>query len=134
MFTGIPVIITHPSDEVTNATVSVTLNCEAAGGGSIMYEWETSDIAKDQWTIIGDSDGRTLVIRNLEKSEKYRCVASNDAGSVISNSSTVAFLGKLLIKAGILFNYIFYRDHHSSNKSRNCYSIGECHFNMFSIC
>ena len=95
MFTGIPVIITHPSDEVTNATVSVTLNCEAAGGGLIMYNWGTSDITKDQWTLIGDSDGPTLVIRNLEKSEKYRCVASNDAGSTISNSSTVTFLSKL---------------------------------------
>ena len=107
MFAGIPVITTHPSDEVTNATVSVTLNCLAAGGGLIRFYWETSDIAKNQWTRIGESDGPTLVIRNLEKSEKYRCVASNDAGSAISNSSTVSFLGKLLIKAGILFNYIF---------------------------
>ena len=87
--------------------MSVTLNCEAAGGGLIMYNWETSDIAKDQWTLIGDSDGPKLVIRNLEKSEKYRCVASNDAGSTISNSSTVSFLGKLLIKTGIIFNYMF---------------------------
>ena len=107
MFTGIPIIITHPSDQVTNATVSVTLNCQAAGGGSMRYNWETTDIAKDQWITIGDSNGPTLVIRNLEKSEKYRCIASNDAGSTISNSSTVSFLGKLLIKASILFNYMF---------------------------
>ena len=107
MFIGIPVIITHPSDEVTNTTVSVTLSCEATGGGSIMYYWETSDITKDQWTLLGESDGPTLVIRNLEKSEKYRCIASNDAGSAISNSSTVSFLGKLLIKTGIIFNYMF---------------------------
>ena len=95
LFTDKPVIITHPSDEVTNATMSVTLNCEAAGGGSISYYWETSDVAKDQWMPIGDSDGPKLVIRNLEKSEKYRCIAFNDAGSVTSDSSIVTFLGKL---------------------------------------
>ena len=98
LLTGIPVIITHPSDGVTNATMSITLSCEAAGGGQIMYYWETSDVAKDQWIRIGNSDGSKLVLRNLEKSEKYRCVAFNDAGRVISNSSIVAFLGKLLIK------------------------------------
>ena len=99
LLTGIPVIITHPSDGVTNATMSITLSCEAAaGGGSITYYWEFSDIAKDQWTIIGNSDGPKLVIRNLEKSEKYRCIASNDASRVISDSSIVTFLSKLLIK------------------------------------
>ena len=75
--------------------MSITLSCEAAGGGSITYYWEFSDIAKDQWTIIGNSDGPKLVIRNLEK---YRCIASNDAGRVISDSSIVTFLSKLLIK------------------------------------
>ena len=95
IFTGAPIIVTHPTDMVTNVSESVTLNCKGIGGGSITYQWETSDVSKDQWMEIrGDSDGEKLAIRNVEKSEKYRCIASNEAGSTISNASTVTLLGK----------------------------------------
>ena len=97
LFTGIPVIITHPTDEVINAT-SITLTCKATGGGSIKYWWEASDIIKDEWMILGSSE--TLVIRG-DKSEKYRCVASNEAGTTRSNVSIVNFLSELFISVGI---------------------------------
>ena len=98
LFTGVPIIITHPTDEVINATISITLTCEATGGGSIKYLWEASDIIKDEWMILGS--GQTLVIRR-DKSEKYRCVASNEAGTTRSNVSIVNFLSKLFIIVGI---------------------------------
>ena len=77
---------------VTNASESVTLNCEGIGGGSITYQWETSDITEDQWMEISNSNGEKLVIRKLDKSEKYRCIASNEAGSTVSNVSTVTLM------------------------------------------
>ena len=96
LFTGvsIPIIITHSTDKVTIASESVTLNCKVIGGGSITYQWETSDVIKDQWKKISNSNGENLVIRNLEKSEKYRCIVSNEAGSTVSNASIVTLLGK----------------------------------------
>ena len=77
---------------VTNASESVTLNCEGIGGGSITYQWETSDITEDQWMEISNSNGEKLVIRKLDKSERYRCIASNEAGSTASNVSTVTLM------------------------------------------
>ena len=100
LFTGIPVIITHPTNEVINATTSITLTCKATGGGSIKYWWETSDIIKDEWMILGNSNGPTFFIRSI-KSQKYRCVASNEAGTTRSNVSIIALMGKLFISVGI---------------------------------
>ena len=86
---------------MTNASESVTLSCKGIGEGSVTYQWEYSDIIKDQWKKISNSDGGKLVIRNLEKSEKYRCIVSNEAGSIVSNASAVTLLGKLFIDIGI---------------------------------
>ena len=86
---------------MTNASESVTLSCKGIGGGSVTYQWECSDIIKDQWKKISNSDGGKLVIRNLEKSEKYRCIVSNEVGSTVSNASAVTLLGKLFIDIGI---------------------------------
>ena len=100
LFTGIPVITTYPTDEVINSTISVTITCKATGGGSVKYWWETSDIIKDEWMILGNSNGPTLVI-SRDDSEKYRCVASNEAGTTRSNVSIVNFLSELFISVGI---------------------------------
>ena len=100
LLTGIPVIITHPTDEVINSTTSITLTCKASGGGSLEYWWETSDIIKDEWMILGNSNGPTLVIRS-RKSEKYRCIASNEAGTTRSNVSIITLMGKLFISVGV---------------------------------
>ena len=86
---------------MTNASESVTLNCKGIGGGSITYQWETSDVIKDQWIEISNGTDKNLVIRNLEKSEKYRCIVSNEAGSIVSDVSTVTVMGKLFIDIGI---------------------------------
>ena len=79
----------------------MTLNCQGAGGGSITHRWEISDINKEEWREISDSDGEKLVIRNLDNSEKYRCVASNEAGSTISNTAIVTLMGRSLSFIGI---------------------------------
>ena len=97
LFTGPPTIITHPTDKVTNTSESITLNCEGIGGGAITYQWEAGDVTEDEWTEISNSNAETLVIRNLEKSEKYRCIVSNEAGRTISNVSTVTLMGKLFL-------------------------------------
>ena len=96
VFTGPPIIITHPTSQLTNVSMSVTLDCEGTGRGSITYHWETSNINGGQWLIISDSNSRRLVVRNLEQSQQYRCVVSNEAGSTRSSVATVTVLSKLL--------------------------------------
>ena len=95
---SIPIIITHPTDKVTNASESVTLNCKGIGRGSITYQWETSNIIGGQWMYISNSNSKTLVVGTLEQSQQYRCVVSNEAGSTRSNVATVSVLSKLFIR------------------------------------
>ena len=85
--------MTHPTDTVTNTSESITLNCKGIGGGSITYHWEVSDVDKDQWMKVSrDSDAENLLVRKVEKSERYRCIASNEAGSTASNPSTATLM------------------------------------------
>ena len=94
LFAGVPIIVTHPTNKITNSSESVTLNCQGTGGGSITHRWETSDINEEEWWEISDSDGEKLVIRNVENSEKYRCIVSNEAGRTISNTAIVTLMGR----------------------------------------
>ena len=97
VFTGPPTITTHPASQLTNVSISVTLDCEGTGRGSITYQWETSNINGRQWMTISNIQSKTLVLGILEQSQQYRCVVSNEAGSTRSNVATVTVLSKLSI-------------------------------------
>ena len=75
--------------------MSVSLDCEGTGKGSITYQWETSNINGGQWVNMSDGNTKTLVMRSLEQSQQYRCVVSNKAGSTRSNFAAVTVLSKL---------------------------------------
>ena len=95
--TGPPTITTHPTSQLTTVSMSVTLNCEGTGRGSITYQWQTKDINGGQWSDI--SNNRRLDVRNLQESQQYRCVVyrcvvSNEAGGTRSNIATITVLGK----------------------------------------
>ena len=97
MFSGPPIITTHPSSQLIIINMIIILDCEGIGKGSITYQWETSNINGGQWTNISDSNNTTLVVRNLEQSQQYRCVVSNEAGSNRSDVATVTVLSKYVI-------------------------------------
>jgi len=92
--TGPPTIKTHPTSQLTTVSMSVTLNCEGTGRGSITYQWQTWNINGGQWNNISNSNNRRLVVRNLQESQQYRCVVSNEAGGTRSNVATVSVLSK----------------------------------------
>ena len=93
LFTGPPIIITHPTNETVNATTSVTLNCEGTGQEPITYLWQISSIDGGPWMDI--TDGKKLLVRNSQQSERYRCIVSNEAGTTTSNTAIVTLMGKL---------------------------------------
>ena len=75
--------------------MSITLNCKGTGIGPITYHWENSNINGGQWMRIIDTRNTTvLVVKNLDQSELYRCVASNDVGITESNIAKITFLSK----------------------------------------
>ena len=105
VFTGPPTITTHPTSQLTNVSMSVTLDCEGTGRGSITYHWETSNINGGQWMNINDNNNKTLIVDNLEQSQQYRCVVSNEAGSTRSDVATITTLGKFCILSTIKYSH-----------------------------
>ena len=94
VFTGPPTITTHPTSQLTNVSMSVTLDCEGTGRGSITYHWETKRV-NERWMKINNSNKKGYIVSNLKESQKYRCVVSNKAGSNTSNVATVSILSEL---------------------------------------
>ena len=95
--TGPPTITTHPTSQLTTVSMIVTLNCQGTGRGSITYQWQNRNINRGQWRSI--SNNRRLVVSNLQESQQYRCVVSNEAGRTASNVATVTVLSKLIIES-----------------------------------
>ena len=95
VFTGPPTITTHPVSQSVNISMSVTLECEGTGRGSITYQWETSNIDEGQWMNISNINSSTLVVGTLEQSQQYRCIVSNEAGSTKSIVAAVTVSSKL---------------------------------------
>ena len=90
--TGPPTITTHPTSQLTTVSMSVNLNCEGTGRGSITYQWQNRNINRGRWSDI--SNNRRLVVSNLQESQQYSCVVSNEAGAISSNVATVSVLSK----------------------------------------
>ena len=76
--------------------MSVTLNCEGTGRGSITYQWQTRNIIGEQWRNISSSNNSRIIVRNLQESQQYRCIVSNEAGGTRSNVATVTVLSELV--------------------------------------
>ena len=133
VFTGPPTITIHPTSQLTNISVSVTLDCEGTGRGQITYHWETSNINGGQWMNISNSNNKTLV-RNLEQSQQYRCVVSNEAGSNISRVATVTVLSELFISTSTLIIPIFNNRNHHPTSQFYCYSIRRYYIALFNVC
>jgi len=75
--------------------MNVTLNFEGTDIGSITYQWETRNISGGKWSKITDSnDTGELVVRNLQESQQYRCVVSNETGGTTSDVAIVTVLSK----------------------------------------
>jgi len=97
VFTGPPTITTHPTSQLITISMSVstniTLNCEGTGRGSITYQWETSRINGGQWMNISNSNSARLGL-NLESSQQYSCVVSNEAGRTRSSIAIITVSSK----------------------------------------
>ena len=106
VFTGPPTITTHPASQLVNISMSITLECEGTGRGSITYQWETSNINGGRWMNISNSNCCTLVVGTLEQSQQYRCVVSNEAGSTRSNVATVSASSKFLCLMILMYIHI----------------------------
>ena len=96
MFTGPPVIKQPQKQPKRNNQIplrsgsNVTVECRAAGNGSLTYYWERNDTGN--WITIDNNNMTSYITRTSGQS---RCNATNEAGSVLSPVITI--YGKLWI-------------------------------------
>jgi len=130
--TGPPTVTTHPTSQLTTVSMSVTLNCEGTGRGSITYQWQSRN---GQWSSISNNsniNNRQLVVRNLQESQQYRCVVSNEAGGTMSNEATITVLSKFDFYDYLLINLLYLRNHFSASRQTSSSSFIS-QFNMYII-
>ena len=101
IISGLPNVTTHPISQLVTSNMSITLDCKGNGtridGKMIEYQWENSNINGGNWMNITNSNGKRLVVKNLEQSEQYRCVVYNDVGGTPSNIATITVLSKCMV-------------------------------------
>ena len=94
MFAGPPSITTHPKDVTIPLRSTTTLACSADGDGTLMYSWERR--SNNRWAAINNANSPSYTTNSNITVGKYmyRCIVSNEAGSVMSNSATVNVYGE----------------------------------------
>ena len=94
IYIGPPLITGSPTNVTIAAGRTTTLTCSADGGGTLMYSWERR--SGSNWTHINNANRQSYTTNsNVAVGQyTYRCVVTNEAGSVVSNSATVNVYGE----------------------------------------
>jgi len=91
-----PVFVTHPSPQSINLTQTSTLICSATGY-NVSYEWTIGSGSFPNKVTSLNTD--TLVIPDVRSFDDntYTCVASNEGGSVSSNTARLTVTGTAMM-------------------------------------
>ena len=88
------------------------LSCSAVGMGPIYYQWEKYNTFNSSWISpshramnIVSPDLKFDVIRE-EDEGVYRCIVTNDDGSVISDSATVHVYGECSVALNLVIYHM----------------------------
>ena len=80
-----PVITSHPQNRASVEGQSTTFSCSASGSPSPTYQWR-----RNNQNISGATSSTYAFFPSIsDHSALYRCVATNSAGSTISNNATL---------------------------------------------
>ena len=91
---GPPFITDHPTGGDVPVGRSITLMCRVSGLGTLLFSWERSSSGSSWTTVSNNNTSYTTDTRLTIGQYTYRCIVSNEAGSVMSNSDTVNVYGE----------------------------------------
>ena len=102
-FSASPTIQVHPVSATfrENDTDQMAMYCIATGIGPIYYYWAKYESSSDTWVEPSHyanitSPNLTFSIITAEDEGIYRCVTTNDDGSVESNNATLRVYGEFM--------------------------------------
>ena len=99
-YTASPMITKHPRSVVVRESNVTSVECLANAIGIIHYQWEKYFLTNESWMTpsnkaINFTSPKLIFIAITEQDEGiYRCIASNNDGSKISNNATITVYGK----------------------------------------
>jgi len=95
-YLSVPVIITHPTSESVDLIQTATFTCSATGD-DLQYGW-TIGSGSFPSKVTGINTN-TLMIPYVRSSDDntYTCVASNEGGSVSSNTARLTVTGMTIL-------------------------------------
>ena len=100
-------IVTHPKSIVSKeGSEKILLSCSAHDYGinKIQYKWEKLQSLDDSWIKPFKSHKQAtsnrIIFEVITEDDEgvYRCVATNNDGSVVSDNATVTVYGKFIIE------------------------------------
>ena len=93
-------IVTQPSATsqlvVEYSSDNITLNCTVEGEGIVFWQKDGVEIADSRMPIAQDGNTLDIMLDSITSTNvgMYRCVASNVAGQVMSNYTSVTVTGE----------------------------------------
>ena len=100
MLTGPPIFLAQPTSHIVTIGMTVSLYCNVSGI-KVTFAWERR-FNEDKWSRIGNSQNEKYDVRNIQQYQQYRCIAGNDAGTILSNVATIEVLSKHIHSVTIL--------------------------------
>ena len=93
LLTGPLVFLTHPTSHIITVDMNVTLYCNVSSAVKVSFAWERK-FNRTSWIRITNTQRFYYVVKNIQQTQQYRCVAGNGAGTLVSESATVEVLSK----------------------------------------
>ena len=104
-----PVLILHPVAITTNLMGYAELSCAATSVAPVTFSWQklinntweplpsSTSLVVENTTFSGTIYSSTIRSINIQQSDEgsYRCIASNSAGTSISDDATITVYGEL---------------------------------------
>ena len=103
-----PVIVSHPSSQYINLTQNAIFTCTTTGY-NVSYQWKIGSGSFP--SKVTGINSNTLVIPDVRSSDDntYTCVASNQRGSVSSNTARLLVIGMCIGICMVIVRYILVR-------------------------
>ena len=75
--------------------MNVTLYCNVSSAVRVGFVWERSTDGSS-WSRLRDSQRPYYVVRNIQQTEQYRCIAGNPVDTLVSNAAIIEVRGKYI--------------------------------------
>ena len=93
LYLGPPIFLTHPTSHIVTVGMTVTLYCNVSSAIRVSFIWLRRTDGSP-WDRIDPSQNYKYIVRNIQQTEQYRCLAGNNAGALYSNAATIEVLSK----------------------------------------